>query len=138
MKTNSDITIYNKYIVAATRTEAYQRTQVQDVAWESRKAANVLATGGNLAADAARIFIPFARDEDYLDPKAWQALSTKTGKWTLQVGDIIVKGLISTEISGATTITTLKNTYDNVLIITSVDTMDMGSESMQHWQVGAR
>lgn len=136
MRTNTGATLYNKYIDAATRSEKWQRSQLVAVLWENRKAANVVKSG-LLAADQAAIYIPFSLGANYLDPVVWQALVAKTGKWTIQVGDVIIKGLVSDEITGAFTITSLKAKYDEVLKITSVDTMDMGSASMRHWQVGA-
>jgi hypothetical protein len=150
MRSNCSLTIYNKYIVAATRSEAYQRTVIPACAWENRKASNVRATGGQLAADQARIFILKSLGEDYLGPAAWQALSTKTGKWTLQKGDIVAKGTVTDELTDAVedpqthvvtpafTVSSLKAKYDDVLVITSVDTMDEGSLSLQHWQIGAQ
>lgn len=138
MKTNADLTIYNKYTDPTTRTEKYQRTQVRRVAWENSKASNVLQTGGQIAADQATLYIPFQRGANYLKPKAWQALTTKTGKWTIQEGDLIVKGLVSDTISSSFTPTALKAKYDDVLVISSVDTMDAGSPAMHHWQVGAK
>lgn len=138
MRTNADLTIYNKYVDSVTRTEKYQRTQVKAVAWENRKASNTIATGGNISADQARVFIPFQRGANYAKAKAWQALSTKTSRWTLQEGDVIVKGLVSDEIGTGFTVTALKAKYDDVLMISSVDTMDSGSASMRHWQVGAK
>jgi len=136
MRTNTDCTIFNKYIVSSV--EKYQRTVIADVAWENRKQANILATGGNIAANSARIFIPFARGTNYLKPKAWQALTTKTGKFTFQEGDFIVKGAVTDEIGTGFTMTNLKAKYDDVLQVTSVDTMDMGSLHLQHWNVGLK
>jgi hypothetical protein len=146
MRTNCSLTMYNKYIDATTRTEKYQRSSVVGVAWENRKASNTLATGGSIAADQARVFIPLQRGANYLKAKAWQALTVKTGKWTLQVGDVIVKGLVSDEIHDAVvspplaafTITSLKAKYDDVLVISSVDTMDSGSASMHHFMISAK
>ncbi len=146
MRTNADVTIYNQYIDATTRSPKFQRTQIKEVAWENRKAANILRSG-MISADQATIFIPYARRLNYLGPKAWQALTTKTGKWTIQEGDIIVKGLVSDEIHEAVvgppavaafTVTMLKAKYDDVLVVTSVDPMLSGSLSMQHWKVGAK
>jgi hypothetical protein len=153
MRTNGHFTVYNKYIDPSTRAEVYQRAVILDVAWENRKAANVLASGGQMSADAATIYISFARGKNYLAPKAWQALASKTGKWTLQEGDVIVKGNVSDEIHPlvpavpgtpgtpavpAFTVTSLKAKYDFVMVISSVDTMDSGSPSMRHWRVGAK
>ena len=137
MRTNCDMTIYNKYIDPATRLEKWQRVNILAVAWENRKAANVRSSGGQMASDQARVFIPFARGTNFAKPNAWQALATKTGKWTLQVGDIIVKTAVIDEIGTGFTVTQLKAKYDDVLIISSVDTMDAGSISMRHWNIGA-
>lgn len=136
MRTNANCTIYNKYISAGS--EQYQRTQVRDVTWENKKSSNVLASGGNIAADQASVYILFERGINYLSPKTWQALSAKAGKWTLQVGDFIVKGLVEDVITPSFTITALKAKYDDVLAVSSVDVMDMGSQTMRHWQIGAK
>lgn len=136
MRTNGPITVYNKYLSAGAA--AYQRTVVPDVAFEHRKAANRLASGGDIAANTARVFIPFERDANYLKPRAWQALVSKTGKWTLQEGDVVVQGEVADEITSLFTITSLKAKYDDVYEIASVDTMDAGSASLRHWNVGLR
>jgi hypothetical protein len=131
MLTNSDITIYNKYRVASVDT--YQRTTVVDVAWEQRHARSKQDSD-----DLATVFIPMLSARNYLKPKEWQALSNKSGRWTLQVGDVIVKGLVDDELTAIFTLTNLKNAYDDVLVVSSVDTRDYGSPSMQHFQVGAK
>lgn len=134
MRTNSDITIYNKYVDSGE--EMYQRTVVKDTEWENRAAANKLASGGSIKADTASIYIPFARNHGYLAPKAWQ--DDRSGNWTLKTGDFIVKGEVDDEISSVFTISDLKSDYDDVVKITSVDTHDFGSLSMQHWEVNAK
>ena len=132
MQTNTDLTLYNKYSVL--RVDTYQRVQILDVHWEQRHAVR-----GDLSSpDVALVFIPFARGADYLAPRVWQVLPTKTGSWTLQIGDVIVKGLVSNELSSTFTLSDLKRTYDDVLVITSVDTRDFGSASLQHWEITAR
>jgi hypothetical protein len=136
MRVNSDCTLYNRYLSSGA--EAYQRTAISDVAWENRKAVNVLASGGNIAADQATIYIPYARGTFFLASKAWLALVSKTGKWTLQPGDVIVRGTVTDTISAGFTITALKAKYDDVLVISSVDLMNIGSRSMWHWRVGAK
>jgi hypothetical protein len=106
---------------------------IRNVIWENRKAANTLAAGGNIAADQAAVYISMSRGADYLQPVLWRALTDKTGKWTLQVGDVIVRGLIDEEITPSA----LRKTCDDVFQITSVDTMNQGSPRMWHWQIGA-
>jgi hypothetical protein len=136
MQNNADITIYNRYIDATTRAEKWQRTTVHGVLWENRKAVNVIASGGNISANQANIYIPYSRS-GYLEPQVWQAKANKSGYWTLQPEDVVVRGLIPEDIAGITTVTALRKKYPQVLTITSIDAMDMGSASMSHWQIGA-
>ena len=134
MRTNADITIYNKY--TASHTDAWRRSVVYGVFWENTKASNVRATGGEMYANQATVYLPFSNGSKYLAPTAWT--SAKTGKFTLKPGDVIVKGVVTDEISGSFTMTDLRAKYDNVLTISSVDTKDFGTYAMQHWQIGAR
>lgn len=142
MRTNTPMTLYNRYIDPETRSEAYQRTALSAVQWENSKAANVRATGGTMAANQATIFIPKALGANYLLPKAWALAIVdeeyEDDKWTLQPGDFVVKGTVAEEITSEFSISALQAKYDNVLAITSVDTMDYGSLSLQHWEVGAK
>jgi len=149
MKPNCDITLYNKYTDPSTRLEKYQRVVIYDVIWENRKAIN-RSKSGDIANDTAMIYIPFIRGTNHLNPIAWQALTTKTGKWTLQDGDVVVKGVVTDEIADASTdpishvvtpavtITSLTKKYDDVVTISSIDTMDYGAIAMQHWEVSAK
>jgi len=136
MLTNANLTVYNRYIDPATRSEAYQRAHIKGVFWENRSAANKLAAGGQIAADKARVFIPLQRGLNYVKPKAWQALSKKAGKRTLQEGDIIVNGLVSDGITGAFSVSDLQAKYDDVLVITSIDRQD--ALDLGHWEVSAK
>ena len=132
MITESDCTIYNKHQVS--RVDIFYRVQIEGVHWEQRHARE-----GNEDNDFTLVFIPFARGEDYLKPREWQALSNKSEHWTLQIGDVIVKGLVSDElVAGTFTLSNLKAAYDDVLMIASVDTRDFGSSALQHWEVTAR
>lgn len=134
---NSNLTIYNKYTDPNTRDEVYQRTEIKDVVWTSAKAV-YSANLGLVRADVATVLIPFVCGENYLDPIAWQALTNKAGKWTLQRGDVIVRNIVSDEIDAGFTLTDLKATYENVLAITNVDPFDQGSLNMRFWRVGAK
>jgi len=137
MKTNCQATLYNKYIVTATRAEAYQRTVLNAVYWENRRAVNRIASGGDIKADKVLVLIPFVLGTNYLEPIAWQKLVSKVGKWTLQAGDMIVRGAVTDEITGLFTMSDLKKKYNDVLSISSIDTMDAGSERVRHWEVSA-
>lgn len=140
MRTNADLTLYNKYV--ASNKERFQRTELRGVMWENRKGRNLVASGGNVAADQAAIYIPMTL-EGFLAPREWQAFEGESGDeealpWTLQVGDLVVKGLVEDEITPEFSVSQLKAKYNDVLQVTSVDTMDAGSPSIQHWQVGAK
>ncbi len=133
MITPDTITIYNKYI--DNRAEKWQRSVVRDVNWQATKAVSG-SRDGLLSSNVATIFIPFTSHTEYLVPKAW-ALD-KTSHWTLQEGDVIVRGEVTDEITDVFTMKSLYAKYDNVVQITSIDAMDMGSAYMQHWEIGAK
>lgn len=138
MNTNTALTIYNKYYDTSTKTEKYQRFLLSAVEWEDRKDSNVLASGGDKAANQATIYIPLSVGAAYKKPKPWLALADKTANFTLQIADLVVKGNVADELSASFTPSDLLNKYDDVLRITSVDTFDMGSLNMRHWKVGAK
>ena len=139
MITNTSITLYNRYVVSGA--EKYQRTVISAVAFEQR-----LASRSNLSDNTARVFIPHDLGTNYLDPIPWLALAVKTGKWTLNEGDVIVKGTVTDEIvaavisppSPAVTMTNLQAKYDFIFTIVSVSSMDAGSSRMHHWDVGLK
>lgn len=138
MLTPHNLTIYNKYVDPTTRTEKYQRALIVGVNWQAAKAV-FQGAAGMVRSDVATIFIPILRGATtYKLPIAWQALTTKTGYWTIQAGDIVVRGMVSDEITDLFTVTNLRAKYDNCLVITSVDANDQGSPSVQHWRVGAK
>lgn len=119
MKPNADLTIYTMTIDPATRSEIWTRSQVRDVTWEERKAANVIKSG-LLEADSLAVYIPMQR-----------------GNLNIKIGDVIVRGLVTDAITSAFTITDLKAKYPASAVVRSVDRMDRGSLALRHWQIGA-
>lgn len=81
------------------------------------------------------------RRKVFVPPKAYRNLKDKSGYWTLETGGVssgvdcfFAKGvLISME-----GYRHIREYYDDVYDVTTVDTRDFGSEDMRHWQVGAR
>lgn len=136
MRTNADITIYNRYFDKATRLDKYQRTILYGVFWDERKAVNRLQSGLE-DADKVTIIIPFAvtTDKKYAPPKEFEKLDDKSDYFTLQEGDRVVKGAVDFEITGK--VSDLDKEYEAFTII-SVDTKDFGSLHMRHWEVGAK
>lgn len=136
MRTNADITIYNRYFDKATRLDKYQRTILYGVFWDERKAVNRLQNSLE-DADEVTIIIPFAvtADKRYVAPKEFEKLQDKSNYFTLQEGDRVVKGAVDFEITGK--VSDLDKEYE-AFTITSVDTKDFGSLHMRHWEVGAK
>lgn len=131
---NSDITVYNKYFV--NRAEVYQRSEVYDVVWQATDA--ISRAKEQVAVNSALIMIPFARGIGYEYPKAWQLLTDKSDAWTLQEGDIIVRGIVTDEITGAYTVTSLRAEHDDVVMITAIAAMDEGSLNVRHWELNCK
>src|SRR5699024_5010091 len=136
MHTNTDITIYNKYFDKETRTDKYQRTVIQDVFWEERKAYNRLKSGLE-SADKVFVLIPLAdiSNRQYITRNAFRKVGSKENYFTLAEEDKIVRGEIYFEIEGK--LSDLDKKYE-AFTITSVDTHDYGSYYMRHWEVGAK
>lgn len=201
MMTNCAATVYNKFVQGGA--EKYQRASLTAVAWENKKASNVVRSG-LLAADSAVVYVPFSLGASHVNPVAFLATTILTGattsgskvisglsstaglqagmaitgtgigagsviatidsttqvtgtvnstatgtvsitfysgrfgKWTLAVGDYLVKGLVADEITTGFSVTNLKAKYDDVVQAKSVDTFDMGSASLRHWKVSAQ
>lgn len=120
MQTNTNATLYKRYVVE--REEAWEREEIKGpdgtdaVFWEDRKAVR-----GIMQSDEVIIFIPAA-----------------LGDFEIVVGDVLVKGISSEEITESFTMTDLKAAYRTVVTVKSVDTMDFGSDHMQHVRIGAK
>lgn len=141
------VTLYN-VVENADLTLNYNVTILRGVLLDIAKAMNVQNTG-IVDADTATLFIPFSvkavsptgASKEYCSPKAYEALSNKSGYWTIDnggvassVGCFFVKG----EVVDDNGFAYIKEHYDNVFDVTTVDERDFGTADMQHWQVGGR
>jgi hypothetical protein len=132
MITNTPMTVYNKYVES--RAEKYQRTVISAVLWDS-SSATVKRKSADVQDNKAVIAIPFSVGAAYKTAKAWAALVAKTANWTLQEGDVVVRGSVTDEISSLFTMSALRAKYDDVLEIVSVSRMDQGSPNTHHWEI---
>lgn len=130
---NDAITIYNKYLDGTT--EKWQRTVVDGVFWNDIRGAVTRKTGSS-SIDSVLIIIPCLAKASraFKEPKEWVALEDKSTSWTLQDGDIVIKGNVDYEIVKSTK--ELQG-YDNVRTITAVDTKSFGG-GMSHWEVSGK
>lgn len=127
---NDTITVYNKYL--ASNVERWKRTVLSGVYWNAVNGA-VLRKTGAASADSVVVIIPRYLP-GYVKPKAWNALPDKSGSWTVQAGDMIVKGRIATEITRSAA--KELSGYDDVLTVTTVDDKDFGR--LAHLEVSGR
>lgn len=128
------ITVYNKY-KGENGLERWQRTVLTGVFWNAVKGAVMRKTGA-LSSDSVQVIIPFLvqTSRKYKLPKEWTGLVDKSNFWTLQSGDTVIKGDIDHEI-----IKSAKElqSYDDIMVITSVDTKGFGGE-MAHFDVSGK
>ncbi len=132
---NDTVTVYNKY-KGSDGAEKWQRTVLYGVFWNAIKGAVMRRTGVS-SADSVQLIIPVsvrASRAEYKRPKEWAGLTNKTGYWTLQSGDTIIKGRIEYDV-----VRSSKELldFDDVLTITSVDTKAFGN-GMDHWEVSGK
>lgn len=104
MLTNADMTIYNRKANPTTKKMEYVRTVIKGVWWHTKLEVSTALSGmggGLKSADVLTARIPMDGRAGYLPPDEYAALTwgDHTGKWTVENGDIVVKGEISTDIT---------------------------------------
>lgn len=99
MITNADITIYNQKVNPDTKITEYARTQIRNVHWHTDQKVNVDQSGVH-SADTYKIRIPEESVSDlmFVEKLYWNSLKNTTGYWTIQNGDIVVKGFVDDDI----------------------------------------
>lgn len=124
-------------------------TILKGVLYDASKAVNVRISGME-GADAVNLYIPFSVDtfdslyagtEDhpkkkYVGPKEYDAAEDKSGIWTLKPDQncFFVKGEAIASVS--TKFGEINRLFDDVHVVTKVDTKDFGTPDMQHWEIG--
>ncbi len=149
MYTPHAVTIYNVSENPDTLKLEYNVTFLRGVFLDRRQAANIEKSGLR-DADAATLFIPFTVEavdavtgapKQYIGPKAYRQLEDVSGYWTLEGGGMSSgedSFFINGEVLNYNGYAKMRELYDDVFDITTIDTRDFGSPDMQHWQVGAR
>lgn len=127
---DKDITIFNKKFDKDKRTDIYKRTVLSKVHFEGVRASNI--DKEVKVNDSLLVIIPFSID-GYVKPKAYQQLEDTVDKWTLQEGDIIVKGIVEDDIQSPKDLRHL----DDVYTINSIETLDYSVTCLNHFEVYA-
>lgn len=118
MITNSNMTIYNKV-----GNKWYQK-HIFDVAWQDAKHANI-SQDGLETADSTKVFIPESSAAAYIKPVAFKSEEDKSVFFTLQKGDLVVKGICPFVFTETDREAKLREDYDDVMMITSImDNLD--------------
>ncbi len=142
------VTVYNK-MENDMGVATYNITLLRGVFLDISKAANVIKSGLT-SADSVMLYIPMSikainaetgEEQRFVSPKEYERLEDdeRHAFWTLRVGGIssvadcfFMKG----EMTEKASFGDLKNRFDDVYDVTTVDTKDFGSKSMWHWEVG--
>lgn len=133
MIVNADITIYNK-AHKGTRNERWVQTVIHAVNWYGGQKVTV-GDNGLLSADSYTVRIPASsvpQGKEFISPEhyALKDNDALAGFWTLQNGDIILKGEGS-EIAQPKEVTEKSECF----IVTGWQDNRRGSPTMQHWKV---
>ena len=130
---NAAITIYNKFYDNTLERDCYKRTVIENVDWQEKQEGSIKEKG--LVLDSSvKIFID--KLDNYISPKAFRRLGPKEREnyFTLDIGDLIVKGDIDFEITSQKpfTIKNLEQNYDDVVCILAI------SKFSDHFEVGCK
>ena len=132
---NDTITVFNARVDPDAGGNVWTPTIITGAGWYMTDASTVdAAKGGLVAANKATIRIPEdanAGGKAYADPIAYRDAEDVSGLWTLQNGDIIVKG----SATGADwTPARLKKAYAECVTVLSV-TDNRRAPNAPHWRV---
>lgn len=147
MFTPHTVTIFNVDEDLNTFLSIINATVIRGVFLDISEGANIQKSGLE-SANKATLYIPFSAEavdaetgkkKSYISPKEYQRSENKAEYWTLRKGNeessvpcFFVKG----EVNEIGEYVTIKNRYDYVYDVKTVDIRDFGSADMQHWEVG--
>ena len=133
MQTNAILTILNHTV--SDHKDMFLATVLGPASWYAHQKQTV-GESGMRPADA--VCVRILRDvpeKEYLPEVDWRALppEKRAGSWTIQKGDLIVRGEIKESVQSTAQI---KDAYGpNAAVITGYADNRRGSASMQHWRI---
>lgn len=131
------VTVYNSYVDPITRYKVYLPTVLHGVSWFGNLVVDV-TTNGLISASKYYVRVPDYVDssgKQYLTPKAFAKIPNDQMQfyWTLEEGDIIVKGEVD-DIGDDAKPAKLEEKYDDVITIISVSD-NRRVDNAPHWKV---
>lgn len=136
MYTNADVTIFNQYTDKKTRMPTYQKTYIKKAFWQESEA-SIRARTGVSESDRVLVFIPTINqfERKYINPIEFTKTEDKENYFTLQKGDLIVKGNVDPDKD--ISFEKLSKVYET-FVVSSVQRNFYGRPHMQHFKVGGR
>lgn len=134
MITNADITIYNKKIIKGQDKAEYNPVHIRGVHWYTDIKTEITEKG-LVTANVFKIRIPVDADtggKKYVDPETYAKLADVSESWTIENGDIFVRGIVSDDIVKASDI--LQKYKDISGKVLSWSNNIFGS--LPHWRIG--
>ena len=96
---NDTVTVFNQRVDPETGGHTYHPTTLRGVSWYASAADAVDSKGGGLVAtDRVVVRVPEDvndGDKTYVEPLAYKCALDPSGLWTLQKGDVLVKGVVT-------------------------------------------
>ncbi len=92
------VTVFNARVDPETGGRAYRPTVIAGASWYETQAEKADAQGGLVSADRVIIRIPADADaggKRWAEPVEYRAAASADGLWTLNGGDVIVKGAVA-------------------------------------------
>jgi hypothetical protein len=144
MKTNADITIYNRGFDPIERVERWYKTILRGVSWRGKR--KLHQRGLAIAEeDAISIRIPENVNQggkSYLPPFVWAKLKREECFcfWTVQSGDSVFYGALDEAPCETDSLSDLSEEYpQRITVFSEADNRDSRlSERMRHWKVTGR
>lgn len=127
------LTIYNRWRDAESRIEHWLPTVIEGTTWLATQGTGIAERGltGN---DYIRVRIPEGRlPTGMVTPAAYALLDDATGYWTLQAGDVLVRGPFAQYVENRAALTAMENSF----VITSIRDNRRGP-SLRHILVEGR
>jgi hypothetical protein len=133
--TDQKLTLYNGYVNTTTRTQDYHKTILDWVYWRKTEERSKFEFGADVS-DSTEIFIPYTiTGGSLVKPRVFRGLSDKTGYFTFDKEDIVVRD----EVSDDLTFSELQDEYGSEFVtITSIETVDYGDDWAKYWKLLCR